>query len=211
MSFYTDRIYPHLVRRLGNPEPIRRVRQRIMPLAEGQVLEIGVGSGANFPYYDPTRVTTLYALEPNPGMIRLATRSLRQTHLRVEFLDLPGERIPLADGTIDVVVSAFTLCTIASAAVEEALRGIRRVLRPGGRLIFFELTRADDPAVRHWQQRWEPLMHRLYAGLYLTRDIPALLSDGGFQIERMDAAYLTRFPKSWAYACWGTAIPQAPK
>ncbi len=211
MSFYTDRIYPHLVRRLGNPEPIRRVRQRIMPLAEGQVLEIGVGSGANFPYYDPTRVTTLYALEPNPGMIRLATRSLRQTSLRVEFLDLPGERIPLADGTIDVVVSAFTLCTIASAAVEEALRGIRRVLRPGGRLIFFELTRADDPAVRHWQQRWEPLMHWLYAGLYLTRDIPALLSDGGFQIERVDTTYLTRFPKSWAYACWGTAIPQAPK
>ena len=210
MSFYTDRIYPHLVRRLGNPEPIRRVRQRIMPLAEGQVLEIGVGSGANFPYYDPARVSTLYALEPNPSMIRLATRSLRQTNLRVEFLDLPGERIPLADGTIDTVVSTFTLCTIAGAALEKALRGIRRVLRPGGRLIFFELTHAQDPAVRHWQQRWEPVMYRLYAGLYLTRDIPALLGDHSFHIERVDAAYLTQFPKSWAYACWGIAIPQAP-
>lgn len=207
MPFYTDRIYPHLVSSLGDPEPIRAIRRQIVPLAAGEVLEIGVGSGANFVHYDPTKVSTLYALEPNQGMIQLAKQSLRQTRLQVEFLDLPGERIPLADGAIDTVVSTFTLCTIAG--VDEALRSLHRLLRPHGSLIFFELTRSPDPSIRRWQQWWEPIQHRLYAGLHLTRDIPALLRAGGFRIEHLDAAYLTPFPRSWAYACWGTAIPQA--
>lgn len=205
MPFYTDRIYPRLVGMLGDPKPIRAVRQRIVPLAQGKVLEIGVGAGANFVHYDPARVSKLYALEPNPGMIRLAERQRRRTELAVEFLDLPGERIPLEDGSIDTVVSTFTLCTIPG--VVEAIRGIGHVLRPGGTLIFFELVRSPDPSVRCWQERWEPVLHRVYAGLYLTRDIPALLTEGGFQIERMDTAYLACFPKSWTYCCWGTANP----
>lgn len=205
MPFYRDVIYPRLVRTLGDPEPIRAVRRRIIPSALGMVLEIGAGSGANFAHYDPARVRTLYALEPNPGMIQLAERQPRPPGLRVEYLDLPGERIPLEDASIDTAVSTFTLGTIPQ--VVEALHGMRRVLRPGGKLIFFELTRSPDPAVRRWQTRWEPVQHRLYAGLSLTRDIPALLRDGGFQIERLESAYLAPFPKSWTYACWGTATP----
>ncbi|SRR5260221_7597358 len=205
MPFYTDHIYPHLVGMLGDPEPIREVRRRMIPLAHGEVLEIGVGSGANFVHYDPIRVRTLYALEPNSGMLRLAERQRRRTALAIEFLDLPGERIPLEDGSMDTVVSTFTLCTIPG--VVEAIHGIGRVLRPGGTLIFFELMRSPDLAVRRWQERWEPIQHRVYAGLSLTRDIPALLTEGGFQIERMDTAYLARFPKSWTYCCWGTANP----
>ena len=112
MPFYKDRVYPHLVTMLGNPKPIREVRQRILPLAEGRVLEIGVGPGVNFVHYDPARVNKVYALEPNPGMIRMAEQQRRRTELDVEFLDLPGERIPLGDGSVDTVVSTFTLCTI---------------------------------------------------------------------------------------------------
>lgn len=204
MPFYRDRIYPHLVNSLGNPEPIRRVRRQIIPLAEGKTLEIGAGSGANFTLYDTGKVSTLYALEPNPGMIRLAEKQRQRTSLNVEYLGLPGEHIPLADGAIDTVVSTFTLCTIPGIA--DAMLEIARVLRLDGRLIFFELNRSPDPGVRRWQQRWEPIQYRLYAGLYLTRDIPALISNGGFEIERIDAGYLTPFPKSWAYSCWGTAI-----
>jgi hypothetical protein len=107
MPFYRDHIYPHLVSMLGNPEPIREVRQRIVPLAEGTVLEIGVGPGVNFVHYDPARVKKLYALEPNPGMVRLAEKPRRRTKLNVEFLDLPGERIPLEDGSVDTVVSTL--------------------------------------------------------------------------------------------------------
>jgi hypothetical protein len=96
MPFYRDHLYPQLVRMLGNPKPIRAIRQRIIPLAHGTVLEIGVGPGVNFMYYDPAQVRKLYALEPNPGMLRLAERQRRRTGLRVEFLDLPGERIQLS-------------------------------------------------------------------------------------------------------------------
>src|SRR5712691_2423563 len=123
MPFCRDHIYPHLVDALGDPPPIQRVRRQIIPLAQGTVLEIGVGSGVNFRHYDPARVSNLYALEPNPEMIRLAERQRHRTRLNVEFLDLPGERIPLEAGAVDTVVSTFTLCTIPG--IVEAVAGLR--------------------------------------------------------------------------------------
>jgi ubiquinone/menaquinone biosynthesis C-methylase UbiE len=132
MPIYRDRIYPRLASSVGNPKPIRSLRRGLVPLAAGTVLEIGVGAGANLPFYDPERVTLLYALEPNPGMRRLAATEQRQVGLKVEFIDLPGERLPLEDASVDTVVSTFTLCTIAN--LTDALRGIKRVLRPGGRV-----------------------------------------------------------------------------
>ncbi len=206
MPFYKDRVYPHLVTMLGNPKPIREVRQRILPLAEGRVLEIGVGPGVNFVHYDPAKVSKVYALEPNPGMIRMSEQQRRRTELDVEFLDLPGERIPLGDGSVDTVVSTFTLCTIPG--VVEAIRGIRRVLRPGGKFIFFEHGLSPDPRVRRWQEWSEPLFHLAFEGCHVTRDIPSLIRDGGFKIEQMDTAYLAPFPKSGSHCWWGTAIPE---
>ena len=204
MPFYRNYIYPRLVDMLGDPPPIRKIRQQIIPLAEGQVLEIGVGSGANFPHYDPTRVTKLYALEPNLGMVRLAERQAHQTKLKIEFIDLPGERIPLDDGTIDTVVSTFTMCTIAG--IGDAIQGISRVLKPQGKLIFFELGLSPDPGVQRWQKRLEPVYHWLFQGLYLTRYIPSLLIEGGFQVEQMEKGYLAQFPKSASYCWWGIAF-----
>jgi ubiquinone/menaquinone biosynthesis C-methylase UbiE len=204
MAFYRDHIYPRLVDILGDPLPIRKIRQQIIPQAQGKVLEIGVGSGANFIHYDSTKVSKLYALEPNPGMIRLAEKQQRKTKLLIEFLDLPGERIPLEDNSVDTVVSTFTLCTIPG--IVDAIRGIARVMKPGGKLIFFELGISPDLTVQRWQKRLEPLHHWLFQGLYLTRDIPSLLVQGGFQIEQMEAGYLAQFPKSLSYSWWGTAI-----
>lgn len=209
MPFYKDYIYPYLVDVRGDPMPIQKIRQQIIPQAQGIVLEIGAGSGANFRRYDPTKVDKLYALEPNPGMIQLAEKQRNTTKLDIEFLDLPGERIPLEDGTIDTVVSTFTLCTIPGIA--DAIREIARVLKPNGKLIFFELGRSPDPEVQRRQKQLEPFHHWLFQGLYLTRDIPALLVKGGFQIEQMDTGYMTQFPKSSSYCWWGTAIPQSQK
>jgi len=206
MPFYRNQVYPSLVNVLGDPPPIQTIRRQIIPLAEGKVLEIGVGSGANFIHYDPVRVSKLYALEPNPEMIRLAKRRLDRTNLNVEFLDLPGEHLPLADNTVDTVVSTFTLCTIPG--IGEALREIGRVLKSDGKFIFVELGLSPDPAVQRWQKRLEPLYHWVFQGLYLTRDIPSLIKHGGFQINQMQQAYLTPFPKSASYCWWGTAIPQ---
>jgi SAM-dependent methyltransferase len=203
MSFYKDRIYPYLVDTLGDPAPILKVRHQLIPMAQGKVLEIGAGSGANFVHYDPSKVSRLYGLEPNPGMIRLAKRQQRKTKLNIEFIDLPGERIPLEDDSVDTVVSTFTLCTIPG--IMDAIQGIARVLKPTGKLIFFELGLSPDPEVQRWQKRLEPLQHWLFQGLYLTRDIPALLVQSGFQIEQMETGYLAQFPKSLSYCCWGTA------
>jgi ubiquinone/menaquinone biosynthesis C-methylase UbiE len=207
MRFYQDFVYPHLVNKLGDPTPIQNIRRQIIPVAEGIVLEIGVGSGANFPHYDPTRVTRLYALEPNVGMVRLAKRRARQTKLNIEYIDLPGERIPLEGGSIDTVVSTFTLCTIPG--ISDAIQGLAHVLKPDGKLIFFELGLSPDLAVQRWQTRLEPVQHWLFQGLHLTRDIPALLREGGFQIQQMEQGYLAEFPKSLSYCWWGIAIPQS--
>ena len=203
MSVYGNQIYPFLVSRMGDPKPIREIRKRIIGKAEGVVLEIGAGSGANFMHYDPTRVSKLYALEPNPGMIRLAERQRLRTQLDVEYLDLPGERIPLEDRSVDSIVSTFTLGTIPD--VLAALRGMRRVLRPGGKVIFFELGLSIDLRVRRWQERWDPVAYRLFEGLHLSRDIPSILAQGGFDVEKAESKYLAAFPKSWTFCVWGTA------
>lgn len=203
MPFYRERVYPHLVRVLGNPEPIRKIRQELLPLAQGEVLEIGVGPGVNFPLYDPARVSRVYALEPNPGMVRQADEQRRHTQLKVEFLDLPGERIPLSDSSVDTVVSTFTLCTIPGIA--DAIRGIGRVLRPGGQFIFFEHGLAPDRKVQRWQNWTEPFFKMAFEGCHVTRPIPSLIKDGGFRIEQLSQAYLAPFPKSGSYAFWGVA------
>lgn len=203
MNFYKENIYPHLVDKFGDPLPIKMIRQQTVPLAHGNVLEIGAGSGANFFHYDANRVSMLYALEPNPGMIRLAQRRKDQTELNIEFLDLPGERIPLEDETVDTVVSTFTLCTISN--IVEAMKGMGRVLRPGGQLIFFELGLAPDFGVQRWQKRLEPICRWLFQGLFLTRDIPSIIRRAGFQINKMESGYIAQFPKSLSYCWWGTA------
>jgi len=191
---------------LGDPKPIQEVRQKMIPLAQGEVLEIGVGPGVNFALYDPQKVSKVYALEPNPGMIRLAEQH-RRTELNVEFLDLPGERIPLGDGSVDTVVSTFTLCTIPGVA--DAIRGIGRVLRPGGQFLFFEHGLSPDIRVRRWQERTEPLFQWAFEGCHVTRDIPALIKEAGFRVERMETGYLARFPKSGSYCFWGVARPES--
>jgi ubiquinone/menaquinone biosynthesis C-methylase UbiE len=206
MPFYREHLYPHLVRILGNPKPVQKIRQRLVPLAQGKVLEIGVGPGVNFVHYDPARVSKVYALEPNPGMIRRAEQQRCRTELDVEFLDLPGERIPLADASVDTVVSTFTLCTIPG--VVQAIQGIGRVLKPSGQFIFFEHGLSPDPRVRRWQERTDPIFQWAFEGCHVTRDIPSLIRQGGFKIEQMDTAYLAPFPKSGSYFFWGIARPE---
>jgi SAM-dependent methyltransferase len=203
MSFYRNRVYPYIVTVLGNPKPIQKIRQQIIPLAQGIVLEIGVGPGVNFAYYDPTKVSKIYALEPNRGMVVRAENQRRWTKLDIEFLDLPGEQIPLPDGSVDTVVSTSTLCTIPGAV--DAIRGIGRVLRPGGQFLFFEHGLSPDIRVPRWQERTEPFFQWAFEGCHVTRDIPTLIEEGGFRVERMETGYLARFPKSGSYYFWGVA------
>jgi ubiquinone/menaquinone biosynthesis C-methylase UbiE len=205
MGFYRDCIYPHIVQALGNPKPIDDVRREMVPLARGDVLELGVGPGVNFAYYDPDKVRKLFALEPNPGMIRRAAALRRRIHVDVEFIDLPGEQIPLQESTVDTVVSTFTMCTIPG--IDKALMGVRRVLRPGGQLIFFEHGMSPDSHVRRWQKRVEPFFKLAFEGCHVTRHIPSLIRASGFSIDQLDEGYMAPFPRSGTYCFWGVARP----
>ena len=205
MSFYNEHVYPHLISILGNPKPIADIRKRLLPIADGVVLEIGVGPGVNFPYYDQAKVKKVYALEPNQGMMSRADQQRKRTNLHVEFIDLPSERIPLPDASADTVVSTFTLCTIPGVA--DAIKGLRRVLKQGGKFIFFEHGLAPDVSVQRWQRRTEPFFQWAFEGCHVTRDIPRLICGSGFVIEKIENGYIAKFPKSGSYCWWGTAVP----
>jgi len=178
-------------------------REKVIPLAEGEVLEVGLGSGLNLPYYDTSKVSKVWGLEPSEGMRRLAHKRVRQSQLELEMLHLRGEEIPLESSTIDTVVVTYTLCSIPDA--ERALRGMRRVLRPGGRLLFCEHGLAPDEPVRKWQHRINPGWRLLSGGCNVNRDIPGLLESSGFRIVVDERMYIPG-AKFLSYNYWGTAV-----
>lgn len=204
MGLYSRYVLPAAIHWACRLSPHMRQRQKVVPLARGRVLEVGIGSGLNLPFYDLTKVTKVWGLEPAPAMTRLARRAARSVPLEVEFIGLPGEEIPLDDDSVDTVLTTYTLCTIADPVA--ALRQMRRVLRPGGRLIFCEHGTAPDASVRRWQDRLNPAWKRVGGGCNLNRPIPALIEAAGFHIEQLDTMYLPGWrPASYNY--WGTAVP----
>jgi len=203
MSFYERHILLPLLSFAMGAKPIMRQRQKIVPAAEGRVLEIGIGAGHNLPYYDPARVTEVIGLEPSEPMRRRAARM--EARVPVSFIGLEAEEIPLPDGAVDTVVVTYTLCTIPDVA--RALAGMRRVIRPGGRMLFCEHGRAPDASVQRWQGRIEPVWKRLAGGCHLTRDVEAIIAAGGFAIERADRMYLPSTPRFAGFNVWGSARP----
>jgi len=188
MSFYEDRVLPQLIEFACADETTRQQRAKVVPRATGDVLEIGFGSGLNLPFYDPREVRKVWALEPSEGMRRKARSRVDATQLEVEFLDLPGEKIPLEANSVDTVLVTYSLCTIGDAVA--ALHGMRRVLKPGGRLLYCEHGIAPDEQVRRWQRRLNPAWRRIAGGCNMDRDIPALLTTGGFRITADDRMYV---------------------
>jgi ubiquinone/menaquinone biosynthesis C-methylase UbiE len=182
-----------------------RQRAKVVPRARGRVLEIGIGSGLNLPFYDPAKVSKIWGLDPAPEMTRMAKRAADSLPFEVEFISLPGDEIPLEDNSVDTVLVTYTLCTIPDTTA--ALRQMSRVLRPGGELIFCEHGAAPDADVRRWQDRLNPMWQRIGGGCNLNRSIPALIEAGGFRISNLDTMYLPGWcPVSFNY--WGTAIPR---
>ena len=203
MSFYEDRVLPHLLNLACGTRPIDRQRQKVVPEARGRILEIGMGSGLNIPHYDADKVDMVWGLEPSRGMRQRATERVARAPFTLEWLDLPGEEIPLDENSVDTVVLTYTLCTIPDWLT--ALEQMRRVLKPGGRLLFSEHGRAPDAAVRSWQQRINPLWMKIAGGCHLNRDIPALLKQGGFKLGEMETMYLPSTPRIAGFTYWGYA------
>jgi ubiquinone/menaquinone biosynthesis C-methylase UbiE len=202
MSFYAERVLPHLINLACSTRPQQKQREKIVHLAEGDILEVGFGSGLNLPYYDRAKVRRVIGLEPSAGMRRKAAANVAASGLDVEFIDLPGEEIPLPAASVDTVLITYTLCTIPDAVA--ALDGMRRVLKPGGRLIFCEHGIAPDAGVQKWQNRLNSGWRRLAGGCNMNRDIPALLEQGGFEITLDERMYIPG-PRVLNYNFWGTA------
>lgn len=205
MGLYGRYILPRAVHFACGLEPTMRQREKVVPRARGQILEVGIGSGLNLQFYDPTKVSKVWGLDPAPAITRMAEKAARSVPFEVEFIGLPGDEIPLEDDSIDTVLVTYTLCTIPDT--NAALRQMSRVLRPGGELIFCEHGAAPDASVRRWQDRLNPIWKRLGGGCNLNRPIPALVEAGGFHIKSLDTMYIP----GWRPACfnyWGTAIPR---
>lgn len=205
MGLYSRYVLPHLIHFTCALEPAMRQRQKVVPRARGRVLEIGIGSGLNLPYYETDRVEKVWGLEPSPEMARMAEKAAAEVELEVELLEHPAEEIPLDSDSVDTVVVTYTLCTVPET--ETALAEMRRVLAPGGALLFCEHGAAPDRGVRRWQQRITPIWKRLAGGCHLDRDIPALLQSGGFAVDEVETMYLPGWrPATFNY--WGRAVPR---
>lgn len=203
MGFYDRFILPPLIDMACGAKPIGRQRAKLVPGAQGVVLELGFGSGRNLPHYDRARVTRLYALEPSPGMLVRARKMAAGTDLPVEILPETAESLSLGPASVDTVVVTYSLCTIPDPVA--ALEAARRALKAGGRLLFCEHGRAPDAKVRRTQARIEPVWKRIAGGCHLTRDIPALIQGAGFHIGQLDTMYLPGTPEWAGYNLWGWA------
>jgi ubiquinone/menaquinone biosynthesis C-methylase UbiE len=203
MGFYQDFILPHLVNLAMRNRQLIPYRERVIASAQGRVLEVGIGSGLNIPFYG-AQMRELIGLEPAPRLIAMAHEAGARTALPVKLIEGTSEAIPLECASIDTVVSTWTLCTIPD--VVGALREMRRVLKPGGRFLFAEHGLAPERNIQRWQNWLNPAWKRLGGGCHLNRAIDRLIEDGGFRIERLNTGYLARRnPMAFMYE--GAAVP----
>lgn len=201
MSLYNTYVLPHLVHLAMRNERLLPYRKRVISAAQGRVLEVGIGSGLNLPFYG-SRVKELIGLEPAPRLLAMARNVSNRISLPVTFIEGSAEAIPFDGKSIDAVVTTWTLCTIPAAV--RALNEMRRVLRPGGQLLFVEHGLAPDAAVRRWQNWLTPAWKRIGSGCHLNRPIQSLIEQAGFKITRLETGYMPG-PKPMAFLYQGSA------
>ena len=203
MGVYGDQVLPRIINVVCNLKESRPQRARVCEGLAGEVVEIGFGSGLNVPYY-PSQVSRVAAVEPADTGWKLAAKRLRDTPVPVERAGLDGQSLPFPDDSFDAALSTWTMCTIPD--IDAALRELRRVLRPGGRLHFVEHGLAPDPNVQRWQHRLEPMQKRLFGGCHLTRPAPELLQRAGFEIAELDRYYEKGAPRIVGAHTLGVAV-----
>jgi ubiquinone/menaquinone biosynthesis C-methylase UbiE len=202
-SFYERHVLPRFLGCACGSSPIMKQRAKIVPLATGRVLELGIGMGLNLGYYDPDRVESVIGVDPSPELRALAEAAPRHPQLAVSVAPGTAEALPFDADRFDTVVCTFTLCSVQ--APQAALAETRRVLKPGGQLLFCEHGLAPDPGVALWQRRVEPVWKRLAGGCHLTRPVAAAIGNAGFALERVETMYLPRTPRIAGWNEWGVA------
>lgn len=203
MGVYDRYILPHVINLAMRNRHLLPYRQRAIPAAEGRVLEIGIGSGLNLPFYS-AHVQEIVGLEPAPRLTEMARGRADRTSIRTTLVQGFAEAIPLEDRSVDTVVTTWTLCSIPD--VSAALREMRRVLRPSGHLLFVEHGQAPDEGVRKWQDRLTPAWKCIGGGCHLNRPIRALVESAGFSIEQLQTGYM-KGPRPMTFMYEGRARP----
>jgi SAM-dependent methyltransferase len=204
MGFYRERIVPALIDLSMRNTVLRPYRARVAGAVEGRVLDVGVGSGLNLPFYGG-KAREIFGLDPSPRLLARAQTNAAQAQCPVHLIEGSAERIPLADHSVDTIVMTWTGCSIP--AVGTALAEMRRVLRTGGRLLFVEHGRAPEAGVARWQDRLDPFWHGISGGCHLNRKIDDLLSDAGFRIDRLQTGYIPG-PRIMTFMYEGAASPR---
>lgn len=204
MGLYQDHVLPLLIHLSMRQRNLAAYRARVVPAAQGRVLEIGIGSGLNLPYYG-TAVEQIIGLDPSPKLLAMAREAARQTAIPLELIENSAEAIPLYNRSIDTIVTTWTMCSIPD--VQRALGEMWRVLKPGGRLLFVEHGRSPDPGVCRWQDRLTPIWRRVGGGCHLNRTISELIEDAGFRIEQIETGYM-RGPNPMTFMYEGAARPR---
>jgi ubiquinone/menaquinone biosynthesis C-methylase UbiE len=204
MGFYQDRILPRLIDLTMGQARFAAYRGRVVPAAEGRVLEIGIGSGLNLPFYGRS-VRQVIGLDPSRRLLAMARQAEPSGAGAVELVEGSAEEIPLERASVDSIVTTWTLCSIPDAP--RALAEMRRVLRPGGRLLFVEHGRAPEPNIVWWQDRLTPAWKRLGGGCHLNRAIATLIEGAGFGLDRLETGYM-RGPRPMTFMYEGSARPR---
>ena len=202
MGFYETHVLPWVIHLSMKNREVTRYRKRVIPAARGRVLEVGIGSGLNLPFYS-SQVETVCALDPSERLLAMARKAARKASFGIELVARSAEEIPFDDKTFDSVVVTWSLCSIGDAP--KALGEMRRVLRPDGELIFIEHGLSSEPRIEAWQNRLNPLWKRCAGGCNLNRPMDVLIRDAGFRITRLETGYLIKGPRPLTYHYEGRA------
>jgi len=203
MGLYNKYVLPKFLNCACGSKPINYQRKKVVPLAEGIVLDVGIGSGLNIPFYDMTKIDKILGLDPSEELNNIAKDVAKEHKIDIDFMLCGAEDIPLPDNHVDTLLVTYTMCTIPEVA--EANKEMLRVLKPNGKLIFCEHGLAPDPKVAKWQRRIDPFWGKIAGGCHLNRDIPNLIASAGFEILSMEQMYLPSTPSFAGYNYWGSA------
>jgi len=202
-SLYDRFILPRLLKCSCSAPPVMKQRAKVVPQAEGRVLELGIGMGLNLGFYDADKVASVTGVDPSPELRAIAQAAPRDPRLAVTVEDGTAEALPFEDAGFDCVVCTFTLCSVQTPA--RALAEARRVLKPGGRFLYCEHGLSPDPGVAKWQRRVEPVWKAIAGGCHLTRPVTAAIEAAGFKVTRRDSMYLPGAPRIAGWVEWGAA------